>query len=1392
MRRLLIALLGAALVLLTGAPITASAAGLGMTPLSGSADPIVLNHSATDVGPLPGDTVITFLVGVPSQNTAGLKQVAQAQAKSHTQLGLAQVTAEFGASSATISAVEQYFENQGFILRGVEPGGLALSFEGTASQVNATFHTVLTRYTHKGVTGYAPDGTLSMPTYLQGSVTGVLGLDTLVKPIDNLKPIGKTSMPSFSNAMFTPLQLQTAYHVIPLLQNGYDGSGQTIAIATWAPYDLSDVTGFASKMGLPNVQLATGAAPYVVVGSAGNVPADVAGQGGTDETTVDMEWSHSFAPGATQEVAVGDLTADPDFLQSMYNVFSALQSGDGGLLSVPNVISTSWGYQENEAPVESNQMLDQLFSELAAQGITVFVASGDGDVQDENVLFPGSDPFVVSVGGTQLTVGTDGSYMGETAWGDAPFNEFYTASTGGYSEQFAAPPWALMSQLQYVPQSQPTVPYLPGMRGVPDVSLNSVNYLAEWQGEYWGFLGTSLAAPSWAGIYADMNQMTLHQTGTSLGFIAPELYANGDGTAFHDIMSGGNGEFDANFGWDPVTGLGTPDVAALASALVASIQQNTAATMSPFISAVSPTSANDNWLGTDPLPWIGTSRQYAPLTDSLVPDAAATISGYGFGSSPGTVALVEGSGTQIPLPVESWNNNEIQLQQLGANIAPPAVYQLQVYDASGNPVATMEVNLEGAITLDSETPLTVDTTYVSTAVYAGATVNVPAVEVNPDGTSSYTDTIVTLGDADGFSTSAQVTDGQYLGTNSYGFPQWFVPAGNAIDVQDMAAESVMAIVEAAQGSAAPGQAEINFLSGAASTLMVQPLGSTVESATYDPSQSTTIFAMMMDSSGDGLSGGTFDVSATASSNTGLTPYYLDANGNWDPMSTVSDGVYGGIAGPLELSVPDPVPNDTVSVAVYEATTGSSKTVTLSTVSQSQIQVTAADTTAGQLAPLTIEEQDANGTVVSSVYQDVSVSTTATLFDGNGDQMVPSGGAYTVPLVKGVAQLYFATVTAGPTDIYVSDPSVAGLFGSATPNVQSDPNSLALSAYVLGATGIGTPKQQVSVALTDMYGNTQPFNDTLGLQVFAQLGGPPAGTITVYDSNGNPIAPNASGIYEQPAQSGSATYYISSSVPQELQYVVTDETHPPVDYTAFGDFLSPYAVQLNLGTQGGVIDNGTIWAGVPQQVTITATDSSGNVVTSNEDTVDLTITPPSGGTLTVSAAPIAGKTDVYAVQMQGGEAVVQVQSSLSGTIKYQVADASVSSVQSTSASQYQNQYPMHIDTTSGLTFTDPNGNTVNVATTALKVGEQYDVAFTVQNYGKSMTAVPILEIIGPNGQVADLYGVASVVDGQTVVTYSQFTPMVSGTYTVEGLVWSAWLPSGGQVVGPMYQQVVQAQ
>jgi hypothetical protein len=137
-----------------------------------------------------------------------------------------------------------------------------------------------------------------------------------------------------------------------------------------------------------------------------------------------------------------------------------------------------------------------------------------------------------------------------------------------------------------------------GMRGVPDVGLQASSgtgalvYLslppdgqsglicgsAPCSTGWYDIGGTSLSCPQWAGLVAIADQIN----GGGLGLINPALYRIGANagryaTDFYDVTTGNNtadpsvAGYPATTGWDPVTGLGTPNAARLLPDLVAAV-----------------------------------------------------------------------------------------------------------------------------------------------------------------------------------------------------------------------------------------------------------------------------------------------------------------------------------------------------------------------------------------------------------------------------------------------------------------------------------------------------------------------------------------------------------------------------------------------------------------------------------------------------------------------------------------------------------------------------------------------------------------------------------------------------------------------------------------------------
>jgi kumamolisin len=273
---------------------------------------------------------------------------------------------------------------------------------------------------------------------------------------------------------------------------------------------------------------------------------------------LDIEVAGSIAPGANIAVYFAPNT-DQGFID-------AITDAVHDTTRTPSVISISWGGPEDSWTAQSQTAMNAALQDAATIGVTVTIAAGDngstdGEAGGLHVDFPASSPYALACGGTTL-IANGTTIASETVWNETASNE--GATGGGVSATFALPTYQQSAGVPALSTNQ-----FVG-RGVPDVAGDAdpstgYNVLVDGQSEVVG--GTSAVAPLWAALIALMNQ----QLGKNLGFINPTLYSLGE-AVFNDITTGNNddgglGYYSAGAGWDPCTGLGSPNAAALLSAL---------------------------------------------------------------------------------------------------------------------------------------------------------------------------------------------------------------------------------------------------------------------------------------------------------------------------------------------------------------------------------------------------------------------------------------------------------------------------------------------------------------------------------------------------------------------------------------------------------------------------------------------------------------------------------------------------------------------------------------------------------------------------------------------------------------------------------------------------------
>lgn len=404
--------------------------------------------------------------------------------------------------------------------------------------MSTAFEVDLARYEHPEGSYRGREGAITIPAELHGIIESVHGLDDRPQARPHLRSAAAGAQPRQDGGPYSPVEVAKAYN-FPTVSNG---AGECVAIIELGGgYSDADLRVFFNNNGIPEPTIVS-----VGVDGATNSPGGQADA----EVVLDIEIVGAVAPSARIAVYFAPNT-DQGFID-------AITTAAHDTTNAPSVMSISWGQAESGWSGQSMQQMDQAFQAALLMGVTVFAASGDngsGDVVSDglaHVDFPASSPHAVGCGGTTLSE-TSGTITSEVVWSAGG------ATGGGISDVFDVPSY----------QSGAGVPPSKNRggrvgRGVPDIAGDAdpaTGYQIVLGGHTQAFGGTSAVAPLWAGLLAKING----EFGHSTGFIHPLLYAQP--AALHDITSGTNGAYTARPGWDPCTGLGSPDGALVRNAL---------------------------------------------------------------------------------------------------------------------------------------------------------------------------------------------------------------------------------------------------------------------------------------------------------------------------------------------------------------------------------------------------------------------------------------------------------------------------------------------------------------------------------------------------------------------------------------------------------------------------------------------------------------------------------------------------------------------------------------------------------------------------------------------------------------------------------------------------------
>ena len=519
-------------------------------PLPGSERQIP--SDAELVGPCPADTQIQVTVYLRSKDPSGLQEYSEqiSGPGNHVYLTPQQFAHKFGADPADIEAVENFAQSQQLDVVGHDLGRRSVTLSGTAARFAEAFGVDLQHYRYAGGVYRLRQGSIQIPGSFANIITGIFGFDNRPQARAHFRVLSKKAAApdAVTPQTYTPLQLAAIYD----FPAGFTGQGETIGIIELGGgYNQTDLDNYFQQLGVSPAPSVTA----VSVDGATNSPTgDSSGPDG--EVELDIEVSGAIAPGASIKVFFAPNT-DQGFIDA---VTTAVND------SAVTLISISWGGPESSFTTQSMTTYNQAFQDAGTMGKTVFVAAGDGGSSDgqsdgaNHVDFPASSPYVVGCGGTTLEANVStNTITSEVVWNETASNE--GATGGGVSDFFPRPSYQDSANVP-PPTTQA------GGRGVPDVAANAdpvTGYQVIVDGSTTTIGGTSAVAPLYAGLFARINQALVQNGKSRVGFVNAALYQNP--SAFHDIVSGDNGAFSAGPGWDPTTGLGSPDGGKILSAL---------------------------------------------------------------------------------------------------------------------------------------------------------------------------------------------------------------------------------------------------------------------------------------------------------------------------------------------------------------------------------------------------------------------------------------------------------------------------------------------------------------------------------------------------------------------------------------------------------------------------------------------------------------------------------------------------------------------------------------------------------------------------------------------------------------------------------------------------------
>ncbi|KAH9049037.1 family S53 protease [Lactarius hengduanensis] len=518
----------------------------------------------TSKGPAPGNAALRLRIALVQNDIEGLQtKLMDIGTPSSPQYGQWLSKEEVGTfvtpKHETVTAVKEWLSANGLRATVFSPYGDWIYFDTTVSRASELFDAEFFTFVHDR-SGKSAIRTLaySIPASLKDHLELVHPTITFPSPNDIgpriFSPPAKTvpsgdlisadEIPSTCLVFQNPRCLQQLYG-IP--KERASQSSNKLAVAGFLEQfaNEGDLREFL-RIFRPDLPPRTTFTLQTIDGGTNSQSLEEAGV----EADLDVQYTIGLASGVpTVFISVGDQHQDGD-LEGFLDTINFLN----GKSAPPQVLTTSYGQNENTI----SRALCNAYASLSARGVSILFSSGDGGVSGSQSqscttfvpTFPSGCPLF--------------NFDPETS---ALF------SSGGFSNYFDTPSYQTTAKAAYLSKLGGTYAgqFNASGRGFPDVSAAGTNLEIVWRGYLTSVEGTSCSSPIFASVVSLLNDRLIAAGKPVLGFLNPFLYSTG-ASALNDITIGSNpgcgtSGFPATVGWDPVTGLGTPNWAKLLAAV---------------------------------------------------------------------------------------------------------------------------------------------------------------------------------------------------------------------------------------------------------------------------------------------------------------------------------------------------------------------------------------------------------------------------------------------------------------------------------------------------------------------------------------------------------------------------------------------------------------------------------------------------------------------------------------------------------------------------------------------------------------------------------------------------------------------------------------------------------